>query len=458
MPHTQNKKKRILPRILLVLLLLFLSIIAIQIGTLYAQYRSISYAPSDLIERSDTYTLPVYPEIILESENIAWGSDATESVSEPPTVPQISEAPETGSPATADSTVTIAPLIETTAPTPATTSPYIPPATQPSTTTSASPPATQAPITSALSPETTIAQISPVTTPPKETSAYSTPTTTQTPAHTHSFADSPNAINVYGKTPIYKVTQKDPNVLNILVLGTDSRDVTRDRGRSDTMIVVSYNKVEGTIKMISLLRDSLVPIEGYDWNRINSAYVFGGVGLAINTVNQLFGLDIQHFVVVDINGAKNFIDYVGGVDVQITEKESKYYSMEYAKNIPSGFTHLNGEEAVLHMRNRGTDNDFGRTRRQRDVITALFKQILTQNSLNEIYAITSYAMGLVKTNIPVSTLLPLAASIALQSNALSIETQNVPYNDSYQFAWYNGMSIISFDIAQTAVRIHKFLY
>lgn len=93
-------------------------------------------------------------------------------------------------------------------------------------------------------------------------------------------------------------------MLNILVLGTDSRNVTLDRGRSDTMIVVSYNKKEGTIKMVSLLRDALIPIEGYGWNRINTAYFFGGVGLAVNTVNQLFGLDIQSFVVVDINGAE----------------------------------------------------------------------------------------------------------------------------------------------------------
>jgi anionic cell wall polymer biosynthesis LytR-Cps2A-Psr (LCP) family protein len=75
-------------------------------------------------------------------------------------------------------------------------------------------------------------------------------------------------------------------------MGTDSRDVTLDRGRSDAMIVVSYNSKTGSVKLTSLLRDSLVPIEGVGWNRINTAYFFGGVGLAVNTVNQLYNLDI----------------------------------------------------------------------------------------------------------------------------------------------------------------------
>ena len=81
--------------------------------------------------------------------------------------------------------------------------------------------------------------------------------------YNNSFGRSSNAKNVYGSTPIYKVEQKDPDIINILVLGTDSRDVTKERGRSDAMLVVSYNKKTSTIKMISILRDSLVPIEGH---------------------------------------------------------------------------------------------------------------------------------------------------------------------------------------------------
>lgn len=86
-----------------------------------------------------------------------------------------------------------------------------------------------------------------------------------------SFGRNSNTVSVYGKTPIYKVEKKDPDIENILVLGTDSRDVTRERGRSDAMIILSYNKRTGAIKMVSVLRDSLVPIEGRGWNRIKAA-------------------------------------------------------------------------------------------------------------------------------------------------------------------------------------------
>ena len=66
------------------------------------------------------------------------------------------------------------------------------------------------------------------------------------------------------------------------------------------MIIASYNSKKGTLKLTSLLRDSLVPIEGVGWNRLNTAYFYGGVGLSINTINQLYGLDIQQFLVVEM--------------------------------------------------------------------------------------------------------------------------------------------------------------
>lgn len=423
MKNPSNKKKRVLLTILIAIPLLILAVLATAAGSLLVKYHRISYAPSEIVERTDTYVMPNYPDVIPGSESITDYPDATDIPGETPLAPETTA--DTTRPASTDSPVTIAPPAETTV---SATTPAIPQDT-----------------------------LFPVTYAPPSTQSPTTNSPAASGPSTNSFANSPNAINVYGKQPIYKVTQKDPDVLNILVLGTDSRNVTLDRGRSDTMIVVSYNKKEGTIKMVSLLRDALIPIEGYGWNRINTAYFFGGVGLAVNTVNQLFGLDIQSFVVVDINGAKEFIDYVGGVDVPITEAEAGLYRA-YGKKIEAGVVHLNGEDALMHMRNRTSDSDFGRTRRQRDVIEAIFRKILTEKSLTEIYSICEYAMGMVKTNISATTLLSLAASVAVQSANLTIQTQNAPYLDAYQYAWYNGMAILSFDIAQTAARINDFLF
>ena len=148
---------------------------------------------------------------------------------------------------------------------------------------------------------------------------------------------------------------------DILRLGTDSRDVTLDRGRSDVMIIASYNSKKGTLKLTSLLRDSLVPIEGVGWNRLNTAYFYGGVGLSINTINQLYGLDIQQFLVVDFGGVKDFIEYVGGVDIELTEEEAALYSLYTGRTISPGLNPLDPELAPTHMRNRSIGHDFGTT-------------------------------------------------------------------------------------------------
>ena len=390
----KSKKKRIILWVLLAVLLLMFVAVTVPLATLYVQFRNISYAPSELAERSDTYVIPEYPEVVPGSEGI------TDIPEEPEDLDESSE--------------TLPPII------------YVPVET--------APPSTQKP----PSPEKTD---NPVITAPKNNS-------------TNSFGNAANAISVYGRTPIYRVEQKDNDIINILVLGTDSRNVVKDRGRSDTMIVVSYNKKTGEIKMVSFLRDMLVPIEGYDWNRINTAYAFDGVGLSINTVNQLFGLDIQHFVVIDLNGTRDFIDYIGGVEISLSESEARVIGVVHS-NAP---ILLDGATALLHMRNRSSDNDFGRSERQREVVIAILNKILREKSLPEIFNITQYAMGMVKTNIPATTLMSLVASVVGNAKNLSIQSQTLPYKDAYQFAWYKNKAILSFDIRSTADRMLKFIY
>jgi LCP family protein required for cell wall assembly len=263
---------------------------------------------------------------------------------------------------------------------------------------------------------------------------------------------------VYGKVPIYKEKQKNKDVINILVMGTDSLDITRDRGRSDTMIIVSYNEKTGSIKLTSLLRDALVPISGYDWNRINTAYYFGGVGLAINTVNEIFDLDIQQFVVIDLNGTKNLINRIGGVDITLTAAEADLYNAYWGTKYTAGVNHMEGEHLLGHMRNRSIGSDFERTRRQRDAIVAIFNKVIKEKSVSEIFDLIDYSFGIVKTNIPFSTLTSLATSVLGNVSKLKIESQTVPYADSFKYAWYKGKAIISFDIADAAKRINKFIY
>ena len=278
--------------------------------------------------------------------------------------------------------------------------------------------------------------------------------------YANSFARNANAISVYGKAPIYKVEEKDPDIENILILRTDSRDVTKERGRSDAIIIVSYNRRTGSVKMVSILRDSLVPIEGRRWNRINAAYSFDGVGLAINTINQIFDLDIQRFAVVDFNGVKDFINEIDGIDVTLTQAEADHYNKNgfMRKEVSAGICHMDGHMALTYMRTRKLDSDFKRTDRQRKVIELVARKIVEEKSIPEMYDLADFAFKLVKTNIPISDIIGVIPSIVRNGSALNMQSQHVPYSDSYVYKYYNGMAVVSFDIDEAASRINGFIY
>lgn len=426
MKNESNKKGRAVKIIITALIILILLCI-IPVIIVLVKYHRTSYINETPVERSDSYVRPEYPEIIIGSDGI---TDMTDESEEPITEPVTETETETETEPVTDEV------------TEADTTYRAPRDTQPPTIETARP-----------TPVTTAASTDKPSTPQSTTKAETTEN------KNNSFGTATNAVSVYSKKyPIYSVAQKNKDIINILVMGTDARDVTIERGRSDTMLIVSYNKKTAEVKLVSLLRDALVPIQDHDWNRLNTAYAFGGAGLAINTMNDLFGLDLQNFVVIDFTGAAEFIDKIGGVDVTLTQAEVNYYSNFINQDLVVGVNHMDSTLAMTHMRNRSTDNDFGRARRQRDVIMAVMKKITTGMSITEISNLIDYAMTIVKTNIPATTLVSLAASILADASKLTFSSQQVPYADSYQFAWYKQMAILSFDIDEAAKRVNEFIY
>ncbi len=265
--------------------------------------------------------------------------------------------------------------------------------------------------------------------------------------------DPPETSNdpIWGKDPI------DPNVINILLLGRDARE-QYERGRSDSMIIASYNKVTHKIKLINILRDCLVPIEGHDWTRINEAYSYGGIGLCINTVNDVFELDIQNYITVDFDGLIRIVDAVGGIDVSLTAEEITYYqSKGWGDQLKPGMNRLNGTEALHHARNRTLGNDFERTRRQRDILIAICNRVTSSATLSQVISMIDEALDIVSTNLSYSTLVSLATDVMQNRNALTFETGRVPFDGTYRGAWYNKMLIIQIDIAENTRLLREFL-
>ena len=290
----------------------------------------------------------------------------------------------------------------------------------------------------------------------------------------NSFHNSTDEVDVFGNVPIYRETQRDPNIRNILVLGTDSRDVSKERGNSDVMIVLSINKKTKEVRMISVLRDVLVPIEGHDWNRINAAYRLEGAGLAVNTVNEAFGLDIQEFIVVDFNGVIELIDHIGGIDITLTAAEAQYYSNKHSvlfgNNLSAGSIHMNGDQALAHLRNRTLGTDFERTRRQRDVMIAMLNQVLGQN-LTQMDSTLDFVLDIIRTNIKATDFLSVGLSIVTNFSS-GVKSMSVPNRSQqgkeYRFASYKGMSILKLldpndptkqmDLTYTERKVREFLY
>lgn len=208
------------------------------------------------------------------------------------------------------------------------------------------------------------------------------------------FPDPNDFENLGINSEIVESLPKDDDIVNIALFGIDNIakiEQTPDEpitGRSDAMIVLSVNRTKKTVKLASVLRDSWVPVEinGTDrYCKINAAYENGGALLAVKTLNRHFGLNIADYVSVCLYQLKTVIDKIGGVEVDVSEKERQYINQhlqvggEPVEPIEkSGFVHLNGGQAVIYSRIRRIDGEVSRTQRQQEVVFAMFKKVLSK--------------------------------------------------------------------------------
>lgn len=256
---------------------------------------------------------------------------------------------------------------------------------------------------------------------------------------------------------IGKAVQKEDDVYNILLVGTDSRDPDSDMGRSDSMMLISYNQGKDKATIISFLRDCLVDIDGYGKSRLGHTYAYGGVGLTINTINEQFDLDIQKYITINFENLVNVIDELGGIQVTLTEEEAAYYREHGMPDVQAGTVTLSGSQALVHARNRSLDSDFGRTRRQRDVMYGVYQKILEKRDASTLLSLINYCLTQVKTNLSVGEIYDLATSVLAENN---LQTQQgvVPMDGTYQSINYEGMAVLDLDLEANKQRIHELLY
>jgi len=256
---------------------------------------------------------------------------------------------------------------------------------------------------------------------------------------------------------------------NILLLGGDSRVIDDYTGRTDTMMILSVNRETGEIKLTSIMRDTWVHYGNGRASKINAMNVYGGPELAMQVVNECFGLDIQHYVVINMASLVDIIDMLGGIDIEITESERKYinhYVEDYLKSVESyagdtyvyesGMVHLNGLQAVAFLRNRYTDSDFGRVMRNQKVLIASAAQ--AQNmEVDELMAMSDDFFAHIVTNMTSDELKELAM-IGLTVEPTEIGQFRVPADGTYESGTFDGTWMIRADFEANKPLVHEFIY
>lgn len=191
------------------------------------------------------------------------------------------------------------------------------------------------------------------------------------------------------------ITFKEKDPFSVLILGVDERE--GDKGRSDTMIVLTVNPTLQSTKMLSIPRDTYSEIVGMGFeDKLNHAFAFGGIEMSLATVEHFLDIPIDYVVQVNMESFKEIIDAIGGVSVA---NSLDFSVVEYS--FPEGELTLDGEEALAFVRMRMDDprGDFGRQDRQKQVIQGILQKGAKLSSLLKYKSIFEAIGNNVRTNM-----------------------------------------------------------
>ncbi len=269
---------------------------------------------------------------------------------------------------------------------------------------------------------------------------------------------------------VTELPMQEQGVVNILLIGNDSRE-NGDDGRSDAMILLSISSKTKTIYMTSLLRDMYVEIPGHDGNRLNAAYSYGGAELLMETIEKNFDISVNRYVLVNFEAFASLVDAVGGIDLELTSEEIEYvngYLVEYnmltgrpqgTDNMDtslSGMVHLNGPQALAYSRNRYLGTDFGRTERQRKVLTAVIKKLPSALFTNAGDLIDGLLPNLT-TNLTRNECFRLSL-MAGKLLTYEIVSDNIPQPGTYKSVIIRKMDVLEVDFDTNIEYLKKKLY
>lgn len=246
----------------------------------------------------------------------------------------------------------------------------------------------------------------------------------------------------------------DKEISNILLIGADSFEGT---SRSDSMMLVSIDNRNKKIKITSLMRDMYVAIPNKSSNKLNAAYCWGGAKLLVETIEYNFKIKIDNVIRLDFTAFKTLIDKMGGLTIELNEKQVKYMNKYAHTTYDSPGTYkVSGKVALEYVRMRKIDSDFGRTRRQRDVFEQIFDRISDYNII-DLTMLTYDMLQYIQTDISNKEIRKYLTNAPALLD-YKIEQFSLPAKDTYEGKSINGADVLVLDVDENAKRLSQFVY
>lgn len=211
----------------------------------------------------------------------------------------------------------------------------------------------------------------------------------------------------------------------VMILGVDERD--DDVGRSDTLMLATVDPKQKQVSLLSIPRDTRTLIQG-SYDKINSAYAYGGWKLTRDVVEDLLDTPVDHYVLVNTRSFPRIIDAIGGIDLYVESR--MYYVDEWDDAVPGGLVidlypgmqHMDGVTAMSYVRYRDEEGDIGRIARQQRFMRAVMEKVTSPAIVTRLPAVIRECMGAVETDLSFRQILELAGSIKeAQGNGLRAE-------------------------------------
>ncbi|MCD8510202.1 MAG: LCP family protein [Bacillus sp. (in: Bacteria)] len=254
----------------------------------------------------------------------------------------------------------------------------------------------------------------------------------------------------------FNAPEEELDYINVLLVGLDDDE---DIARTDTIMIGQYRPDEGKVKLLSLMRDMYVEIPGYRNNKINASFAFGGLELLRKTIKENFDIEVHYYAQVNFDSFERIVDTLApeGIDVEV-ERRMYYQSGSLTIDFQPGIQTMDGKEALKYARFRNDhENDFGRVRRQQQLLSVLKDEMLSLSGVRRIPQLLGSIDPYIQTNISTQKMMSYSRDLFL-SSVDEIETLTIPVDGGFTDETYSHAgAVLVLDWEKNREALHEFL-